>query len=140
MAELEAQFLISKMAEPEIRLLASKMAELQVHLLVRKVERPEYRLLVSLMVEVLLLYLDIQLSNTLHTASDRFVSTGWFHLVGTFHKDCNQEITCLCIEIFDNFSISQYERPLKTEKKAFDHLLISVSVPEISAGSKSRKS
>ena len=89
MAELEAQFLESKMAEPEVRLLASKMAELQVRLLVSKMEKPEYRLLVSFMVEVLLVCLDFQLSNTLHTASDRFVSAGWFHLFGTFHKDCD---------------------------------------------------
>ena len=34
---------------------------------------------------------------------------------------------CICIEIFDNFFIGQYERPLKTEKKAFCRLLISVS-------------
>ena len=40
-------------------------------------------------------------------------------------------LKCICIEIFDNFFIDQYERPLKTEKKAFYRLLISVSVPEI---------
>ena len=40
-------------------------------------------------------------------------------------------LKCLCIEIFDNFSIVQYERLLKPEKKAFYPLFISVSVPEI---------
>ena len=89
------------MVEPEVRLLASKMAELQVCLLVSKMEKPEYRLLVSLMVEVLLVSLDFQLSNTLHTVCDRFVSAGWFHLVTTFHKDLDLEsilkwITKIC--------------------------------------------
>ena len=89
MAELEAQFLVSKMVEPEVRLLAGKMAELQVCLLVSKMEKPEYQLLVSLMVEVLLVFLDFQLSNTLHTVCGHFVSAGWFHLVSNFHKDCD---------------------------------------------------
>ena len=40
-------------------------------------------------------------------------------------------LKCICIEIFDNFFIGKYERQLKTKKKAFYHLLISVSVPEI---------
>ena len=41
------------------------------------------------------------------------------------------QLKCLCIEIFVHFFIGWYERPLKTEKKAFYRLLISVSVPEI---------
>ena len=38
---------------------------------------------------------------------------------------------CLCIETFHQFLIDLCERPLKTGKKAFYHLTISVSVPEI---------
>ena len=40
-------------------------------------------------------------------------------------------LKCICIEIFDNFFIGQYERPLETKKKASYHLLIPVSIPEI---------
>ena len=40
-------------------------------------------------------------------------------------------LKCLCIETFDHFFIGECERPLKTEKKAFYHFSISVSVPEI---------
>ena len=42
-----------------------------------------------------------------------------------------KHLKCICIEVFDNFFIGQYERRLKTKKKAFYRLLISVSVPEI---------
>ena len=48
-----------------------------------------------------------------------------------FQKNSKYILKCICIESFDNFFIGQYERLLKTGKKAFYCLLISVSVPEI---------